>query len=169
MNSPSPSRRAFTLLEGVLSIMVIAIIAALTLPVVNGATDNYTQAAAARGATENVAFAMERAVRLLRDAPAGLGPNTLGISTAATNEVIFSNNTSIGLKGSSLMLMTNGGAGEGVLLSNVETFELQYLGEDGTTSTLATPTSTQRFLVTIRAGGAELRCVVFPRVRMVPQ
>ncbi|MFO0831614.1 MAG: type II secretion system protein [Phycisphaerales bacterium] len=162
-------RAAFTLLEGLLSIVVIAIIAALTLPVVNGATDNFAEASSARRATENVAFAMERTVRLLRDAPPGTTINTLDITSASQDALVFGNGSSIALQSGQLMLTTDTAAGAGVLLSGVQTFQLQYLGEDGVTSTLTAPATTQRFVITIRAGNAELRCVAFPRVRMVPQ
>lgn len=169
MHTFHPARRAFTLLEGVLSIVIIAIIASLTLPVVNGASENFAEASSTRRATENVAFAMERAVRFLREAPAGTASNTLGVTSATAEELIFSNGTSIGLKGTDLMLMTDSGSGEGVLLSNVQSFQISYLGEDGTTSVLTTPQNTRLFIVTIKACDAELRCAAFPRVRMVPQ
>lgn len=169
MAHPRLSRRAFTLLEGLLSIVIIAVIAALTLPVVTGATDNYAYAATARRSTEEVAFAMERAVRFLRDAPAGAAANTLDIASAAPTEVIFADGTSLLLRGDQLMLTADSNAGEGLLLNDVEAFEVRYLAQDGVTNCMGTPQSTHRFLVTVKAGGAELRCIAFPRVRMVPQ
>jgi type II secretory pathway pseudopilin PulG len=125
-------------LEGLLSIVIIAVIAAITLPVVTGATDNYAYAAAARRSTEEVAFAMERAVRFLRDAPAGAAANTIDIASAAPTEVIFADGTSLNLKGDQLMLTTDSGAGEGLLLNGVEEFEIRYLAQDGVTD-CATP------------------------------
>jgi prepilin-type N-terminal cleavage/methylation domain-containing protein len=166
---PRPPRRAFTLLEALLSIVIIAVVAAVTLPVVNGATDAYADATSARRATENVAFAMERVVRLLRDAPAGTTSNTIGVTTATANRLTFTDGTSARLSSGTLYLIADAAAGEGTLLTNVETFDIQYIGADGVTSVLSTPSTTQRFHVTIRAGGAELRCVAFPRMRMVPQ
>ncbi|HEX2837654.1 MAG TPA: prepilin-type N-terminal cleavage/methylation domain-containing protein [Phycisphaerales bacterium] len=169
MKSSRPTRHAFTLLEGLLSIVIIAVIAAVTLPVVTGAADNYAYAAAARRSTEEVAFAMERAVRFLRDAPAGAAANTIDIASATPTEVVFADGTSLALEGDQLMLAAESGSGEGVLLDGVEEFEVRYLAQDGATDCAATPQSTHRFVITVKAGGAELRCVAFPRVRMVPQ
>lgn len=166
---PRPSRCAFTLLEGLLSIVIIAVIAAVTLPVVTGAADNYASAATARRSTEEVAFAMERAVRLLRDAPGGPTTNTIGITSAAPTEVVFADGTSLSLQGDQLMMTADSGSGQGVLLKNVEDFEVRYLAQDGVTDCGADPQNTHRFFVIIKAGGAELRCIAFPRVRMVPQ
>lgn len=169
MPTTRPFRCAFTLLEGLLSIVIIAVIAAVTLPVVSGAADNYADAAAARRSTENVAFAMERAVRFLRDAPGGATANTIGITSATPTEVVFSDGTSLSLAGDKLMLTDETGSGNGVLLHDVDEFELRYLAHDGVSDCSATPQSTHRFSITIKAGGAELRCIAFPRVRMVPQ
>ena len=173
MNHATPAtlrrRAGFTLVEGVMSIVVIGVIAALTLPVVNGATDNYIAASAIRRDVERVSYAMERSIRFLREVPAGATDNTVGITSATATEVLMSNGTSLSLKGDDLMLLTDAGAGEGVLLSNVESFEIGYLGEDGTTNVIAILASTQRFAVTIRASGVELRCTAMARARMVPQ
>ncbi len=163
------SRAGFTLIEGVLSIVIIGIIAALTIPVVNGAADNYANASSTRRSVENVSYAMERVVRFIREVPEGATANTLGITSGLDTELVLTNGTSVRSDGSKVYLTTDAADGEGVLLSDIETFQLRYLGEDGTTDRAADPTTAQRIEITIKAQGIELRCTAMPRARMVPQ
>lgn len=157
-------RRAFTLLETTVSVVIIAVIAAACLPVVNGMADNAVAAQRTRDAAEGAAYAMERAIRLIRDCPGS--PTVTDITMATASAVRFSDGRGLRLSGTDLMLRDTAGA-EAVLARDVTTFELTYLASDGVTSTMATPTQTDRVGVRIAVGGLELRCAGFPRVRMV--
>jgi prepilin-type N-terminal cleavage/methylation domain-containing protein len=157
-------RNAFTLLETTISVVIIAVIAAACLPVVNGMADNAVAAQRTRDAAEGAGYAMERAIRLIRDCPGT--PTSTGITSASASEVRFSDGRGLRLAGTDLMLRDTAGA-EAVLARDVTAFELTYLASDGATSTLATPAQTDRIGVRIAVDGFELRCAAFPRVRMV--
>jgi type II secretory pathway pseudopilin PulG len=163
-NSVRPRRTAFTLLETTISVVIIAVIAAACLPVVNGMADNALAAQRTRDAAEGAAFAMERAIRLIRDCPGG--PTSTGITIATASQVQFSDGRGLRLDGTDLLLRDTAGA-EAVLARDVTVFELTFVAGDGVTSTLATPAQTDRIGVRVAVNGFELRCAAFPRVRMV--
>lgn len=162
------ARRAFTLLEALVAITIVGIISATVLPVINGVTGNVAHAGEVRRATDQAAYAMERAVRLLRDCPPGATPGTLGIAQAFTDRIIFTDNRGLELAGTQLLLFDGSGASD-VLAEGVTGFTIGYLAPDGVTSTLGSPTTTHRLEVSMIVRGEELRCAAFPRVRMVPQ
>ncbi|CAG1008094.1 hypothetical protein PHYC_03518 [Phycisphaerales bacterium] len=159
-------RRAATLVELIVSITVIAVVAGVSLPVIHGATDAYASAAEIRRAAERGAYAMEKTVRLLRDAPEGAAPGTLGLSKAAASEVIFSDGRGLRLDGTTLRYVQPDGS-EPVLCEDVEEFTVTYLAKDGATSMISTPQDTQRFHVTLKVRGFELRTCVMARLRMI--
>ena len=69
MTTPRPSRRAYTLVECVCAITVIAVTAAVVLPVIGSATTAYANATTARDVSEDVAYALDRCAAMLRDTP----------------------------------------------------------------------------------------------------
>lgn len=159
--------RAMTLVEVVCAIVVIGVVAAVVLPVIGGATDAYAGASATRSAVESVAYAVERAARLLRDAPPGASEGTLGIAAATPTSVVLSDGRGLELDGATLLLRA-GPADTSPLCRGVTVFELTYLSRDGVTSAAGTPSATHRINIRLAAAGAELRTSVFPRVGLVP-
>jgi type II secretory pathway pseudopilin PulG len=96
------------MLEMVASIVITGIIAVTVLPLINGAVDAQSKAAAVRVETENLAFAMERMVRTLRDAPEGTTNGTVGITSASTSSIALSDGRQFSL-GSGEVTMRAGG------------------------------------------------------------
>lgn len=160
------SRRAFTLVEMVCAITVLAVVGAVALPVMGGATDAYTNAAITRRTSERAAYALERVARLLRDAPEGATDGAIGVQMAAADSVLFTGNRGVYLQGSKLYL-TLPDSSTPVLCDRVEAFTIEYRGEDGVTNTIATPAQTQRFNIMLRVNGFELRTSVLARVRII--
>ena len=163
MKSSSLQARAFTLVELTVTVVVMAIVASLLIPVIHGAADAYGSSVSARQTSERVAYAMERTLRLLRDVPLGASDATVGIAAASTDAVTFSDGRRLWLDSGSLILTDSGV--DAPLCRDVQTFEIAYLAQDGQASTLSTPSTTQRFNVTIKSGGFELRGSAFARVR----
>lgn len=157
-------RRAFTLVELTVTVVVMGVIAAMLIPVIHGAADAYGSSVSTRQTSERVAYAMERTLRLLRDVPLGAVAGTVGIPSASSDQVTFSDGRRLRLD-SGTLLYTDSGV-ESPLCRRVETFRIDYLGEDGVSSTLSTPANTQRFNVTISSDGFELRGAAFARVRV---
>lgn len=167
MRPNARQRRGATLVELIVSITIIAIVAGVSLPVIHGATDAYASAAEVRRAAERGAYAMEKAVRLLRDAPEGSGgPGTLGIATATATHIEFDDGRGLRLDGTTLRLLQPDGT-EPVLCEDVEAFSISYLMQDGATSALAAPSGTQRFHISMKVRGFELRTCVMARLRMI--
>jgi hypothetical protein len=155
-----------TLLEMTAAVTVLAVIAGALTPVIHAAADVYARSVSTRTAAENTAFAMERVVRMLRDTPSGDAPGSLGLSSAAPEAITFSDGRSLALAGSDL-LMSNEDGQTAPLCRHVETFQITYLADDGSTSVAGAPASTHRYLVVLKSAGVELRACVFPRVRMI--
>lgn len=163
MKPRSIQPRAFTLVELTVTVVVMSVVAALLIPVIHGAADAYGSSVSTRQTSERVAYAMERTLRLLRDVPLGASDGTVGISSAGDDSITFSDGRSLRLE-SGAIILTDSGV-DAPLCREVQAFEIKYLAEDGRTSTIATPTTTQRFSVTIKSGNFELRGAAFARVR----
>jgi prepilin-type N-terminal cleavage/methylation domain-containing protein len=154
--------RAFSLLEVMVSVMILAAVAAILSPVVSSTGDVFIQTMRTRQTSERVGFALERLVRFVREIePAEAGP-TVGITVAQSDRLVLANSSGIALAGTELLL-TNKDGQSAVLCTDVESFELAYIGVDGATETIATPGQTRTIRITIRADGYELRAVAFIR------
>ncbi len=165
LNRSISARRAFTLLEATISIVVLSVIAAACLPVINAMADNTVAAERTRHASESVAFAMERTVRLIRDCPStALGG--VGISIATPTQIRLTDGRGVRLDGTNL-LIEDSPTDSAVLARDVSTLQLTYLASDGLTNASATPTLIDRVGIRIVVDTFELRCAAFPRVRMV--
>lgn len=146
-------------------VTILGIIAAGTLPIMQGVATNAAASDRTRRACESGAYAMDRIARMLRDAPAGTTTGTLSLTSAASDTIGFADNRALFIKGDQLWFRNTDGA-EDVLITDVEDFEITYLAADGVTDTSATPQTTQRFVVRLVTSGFELRIAVFPRVRL---
>lgn len=156
-----------TLIEVVCAITIIAVIAAVVLPVLSSATDAYANASSARTAVESVAYAVEKSVRLFRDVPPGSTDGTVGIAAASANSVLFTDGRGLEMSGTTLLLRTSPTV-TAPLCRNVSVFQVTYLSKDGVTNVQATPTQAQRFNIRLAAAGVELRSSAFARVEMSP-
>ena len=163
--APSQFRTAVTLLETVCAITVLAVVSASVLPVISGAVDSHSQSVLTRRQADSAAYAMERTVRLLRDVPKGSATGTVAIASAALSSITFVDGRSLSLSGGNLSF--NNGTRTSVLCRSVSTFEITYLGENGVTNTLSTPTATRRFNIRLVVGNVEFRSSAFARVWMV--
>jgi len=159
-------RRAFTLVEVTMTVLILGVVSASVVPIVFTAGDAYANAANVRRTAEKTAYAMERAVRMLRDTPAGATRGTLDITIANPSQVRFGSGKGMELTGTTLYERATDGT-LSPLCDQVTTFTIQHLGDDGVTSTAATPTTTQRFNVTIVCNEFELRSSALARVRVV--
>jgi type II secretory pathway pseudopilin PulG len=158
-------RRAFTLIEATAAIIIISSISAVIVPVIFSAGDAYANSANVRRTGEKCAYAMERVVRLLRDAPAGGTRGTVDLAIAGASQVRFGDGRGAELSGTTLNLRDTSG-NLSTLCDNVTNFSIAYIGDDGTTNTSGTPTTTQRFNITIAVSGFELRSSALARVRV---
>lgn len=158
------NRRGATLLELTVTVTVLAIIASTLAPVVNAAVDAYASAREARSAAESATFGIDRCVRTLREAPTGAAPGTVGIMIASSTAVTLTDGRRIELIDDEVLL-TDEGITAPVAVGVME-FELRYRGEDGLSSTIATPEDTHSVQIRLVAGGVDLRGVAFFRVRV---
>lgn len=161
----TPSRRAFTLMESLMVVTILGIIAAGTLPIMQGVATNAAASDRTRRVSESGAYAIDRIARMLRDAPPGVTNGTINLAAAAADTISFADGRSLFMKGDELWYRNTDGA-EDALITNVQEFEITYLAADGVTDTSATPHTTQRFIVRLVTGGLELRIAIFPRVRL---
>jgi prepilin-type N-terminal cleavage/methylation domain-containing protein len=167
MNALTSNRRSgFTLIEVTMTVMILGIVAASVVPIVFGASDAYANAANVRRTAEKTAYAMERTIRILRDSPEGATRGTIAISTASADQVRFADGHGLELTGTTLYERATDGT-LSPLCDQVTSFVIEYLSSDGVTSTLASPTTTQRFNITIVCNAFELRSAAMARVRVV--
>lgn len=159
-----PSRRAFTLLEAVLSIVIIGIIAATVAPTISGAADSYAHSSAARARAERTGYALERAVRLIRDIPLDDATGNLAATGDATS-LRLTDGRALYHSGTSLYMLDTNGA-EVLLCKDVDALSLAFLADDGRTA--STAPLCQRIHITVTSGELVLSAAVLPRVRMTP-
>jgi len=158
-------RPAFSLVEVLVSIVVLGVIAAVLLPLIGSVAGAYAAAADVRERTERVAFALDRCVRLLRETPAGADASTVAVAGAAADHVLFSDGRGLEVSGGVLLLRS--GSGTAPLCRGVTSFQITFLASDGVTSTLAAPQGTHCFRVALTADGVTLVGAAFPRCRMI--
>lgn len=146
--------------------VVIAVVASVATGIIYSAADAYAGAAEQRRAMERVGLAMDRVVREIREAPSPDGAaGEADIVTAEIDDLEFGNGVRLELIGQTLWLTTPD-SDAALLCSEVEAFELSYLGEDGQTDASATPAQIQRIRIRLRAGGTELRATAFLRATL---
>jgi type II secretory pathway pseudopilin PulG len=154
---------AFTLVEAVVTTVVLGILAGVTLPLINSVTDVYASSSAAARVVDDLGFALDRVVSVLREAPPGLDEGTIGIARADSSGVLLADGSGCRLDGDALLVGTVGGS-EGPVAVGIDSFEIRYVASDGS-DTAGAPERTQRFEVEISSGGMVLRTVAFCRSR----
>jgi|CXWL01.1.fsa_nt_gi type II secretory pathway pseudopilin PulG len=165
MKTRRTNTRALTLVECVCSITIIAFTAGTVLPVVNSATGAFIANDTARDTSEGVAYAMDRCLALLRDAPPATTGTGLNISSASASAIQFTDLRGLTLSGTTLNVIGSDNVSS-PLLRDVSAFQIEYFAQNGTSSTSGTPASTWLFNVTITSSsGFSLRGCAFARVK----
>jgi prepilin-type N-terminal cleavage/methylation domain-containing protein len=155
-------RRAFTLLEALVSLTVVAVVAAAVLPVVAGAGDALSSSHDVRTAATDATLAVERTIILLRDVPrSAQNPSELALAVGEMSRVRLADGTGVELSGSELRWRSSSGTSD-LLASGVEAFEVRYLARPGLETT---PVAASLFEVRVVVRGFELRSAVFARSR----
>lgn len=156
-------RRGFTLLEATVTTMVLSVVAVAVLPVINGATEAFSAASTTERMVDETSYALDRVLRLLREAPPGEDLGTIDVASLSAGAVVFGDGTGCRLHGGLLELRSSDGSWH-ELLGEVAGFELRALDASGA-DTSAQPGLVYRFEVRLARGGFELRSVVFCRAR----
>lgn len=157
------ARRAFTLLEAVVTIVVLSVVAAVVLPVVNAAADAYNASSAVERAVDDSVYALDCITRLLREAPMGASYGQIGVAEFGEDRVVFSDGTGCRLKAGELQQRSADGSWA-TLCDQVEGFELIALTATGGDAS-SDPTQVQVFHVRLVRLGFELRAAAFCRAR----
>lgn len=159
MTCPYRQPGGFTLLELVLAMIVMSVVAVIVMPVTVSATESFAQARSLREISESTLYALDRVVRLIREAPGGEA-TALDLIAADQDEIVFADGRGVRLTGTDLLLVS--GDAEFPLLRGVSSFELVYLESDGLTAA-GEPANAQRVQIRLSAQGMDLATVVFPR------
>lgn len=157
------ARAGFTLLELIAAVLVMSIISSVLLPVLTTASESYTTTRSIRTSTEQVAYALDRIARIIRQAPIGPAELGVGIQSATTSSLQFTDGTGFLLNNGEMEMLVPGN-GNATLCPDIDALTIQYFGDDGVTSTFLTPELSHRISVTITSGNLTMSVVVHPRV-----
>lgn len=161
----SSRRRGFTLVELLAAILVLSIVAAIVMPVTMSSYSSMADARRERAATERVAHALDRVVRLLREMPWSEDDEELDMPGSLASAFALGDGRGVGLVGTELRITD--GTRYAVLCPSVTTFEVDYIAADGVTSVRSSdPKSAHSFHVTLEADGVRMTSAVFPRSRI---
>ncbi len=158
----------FTLVETIAVILVLGVLAGVTAPLMVGAAGSYADARDGRRAVEDASFALDRIVRILREAPSDATAGEPGFASADADGFELADGTEVSLSGTDLMLSIAGGAAA-PLCRDVAVFELTYRGADGAVLDFGggdVPGDAARVEIRIAASGQEMRTAVFLRATM---
>ena len=158
-----PIRSGFTLIELLASVLVMSIISATLMPVIGSASESYAVARQTRSSTERAGLALDRITRITRQAPIGELNVGVGVTSATASSIEFSDGTGLVLVGTTLEMLVVGDDPV-PLCFDVDSFEIQYLGDDGIANTLQTPSLTHRFVYTLSTEGVVMSVLAHPRV-----
>jgi prepilin-type N-terminal cleavage/methylation domain-containing protein len=130
-------RRAYTLVELVATIVVLAIVGSISSFMVFNSTQGYREATVTAQLHAEASVAFDRVVRELRkmdldDAAAGTAPD---IESIDTSSITWNDNSTLALSGTDLMYTESGGT-PAVLLGDVSAFTLQAFDESESTVVL---------------------------------
>ncbi len=125
------ARRGFTLIEAIVTIVVLAIIGSIASLIILNAVDGYTDAATTAQLHIEASTAMDRIVRELRKVPldggaAGIAPD---INDVTSTSITWGANSEVSLSGNKLQITTTGPP-LGDILDDVTAFSIQTYDED---------------------------------------
>lgn len=162
------SRRGLTLVELVVSVAVLGVIGAATLPVIHAAADGYASAVRARRVCERASMAIDQCVRLIRDLPADAQTGVLEIAEASSTRLVFVDGRGLDFSGGDLSLVE--GPGESSTIANaLDAFAITCLASDGVTDAADDLEQTQRVRITLTLEGFTLSAIALPRAISVPR
>ena len=159
-------RRAFTLVELIASMSVLAIVASVGAGVVWTAAGQYADGAESVRLHSETSVAMDRIVRALRsvDAESATAP---AIDTVTASSIAWNTDCSLTLSGTDLLLTEDGGA-PGVLLRGVTTLSVTAYDADnaamGASLTGAACDDIRRISITITASSGAVSETIRTRV-----
>lgn len=156
-------RRGFTLLELLAAILVMSIISAVVLPVITSASESYSTTRDVRERTERMTYAIDRISRIIRQAPIGSGDAGIGIQSATSQSLVFTDGTGFDHVDNEIRMRVPG-YDPATLCADIDSLEIAYFADDGVTSTLATPAETHRVVVTLTNNELRMSIVAHPRV-----
>jgi len=154
--------RAFTLLELIVSMMVMSVIAVVITPIIMSSTDAYAVSRDTRAGTDRVIYALERAARVVRQAPFAADESGLDVQSATASQFIFADGSGFRLSGSQLELLKPGG-GSSVLCMDVDRIQLAYFDAAGNPMSLVAPAQIHRVGLQISSGPVTLEMYAMPR------
>lgn len=156
MPRPSRTRRAFTLVEAIAAITVLAVIAGGAATMLAGSADRYAAATVGEQLSSEASAALDRIARELQAIPADpavSGPSVPQIASVTTNTIAWGAGSSLYLtKGGILTLVVEGGAPR-TLLANVGAFDIRAFDQSnlalGPVVTGVAVRDVRRLLITI--------------------
>lgn len=128
--SAPTSRRAFTLVELIAAIVVIAVIGSLASVLLASAVDGYSRASIEAQLHSELSIALERIEREWRYIPCKADQIAPHINSISATSMVWSDDCSLSLVGDRLMFAVNGGAA-GVLLDDVAAVSIQGMDDAG--------------------------------------
>jgi len=158
-----PDRAAFTLLELVTAMTIMAIIGAVVMPVIVSASDTYAASREARASTERVLHALDRFARLVRRAPWAEDDSGLGVGVAQGERLEFEDGTGMRLDADTLVILDESGVAH-ALCTRIDAIEFLYLDAHGDAMDPVVPERIHRIGVRITSGGFTLSAYAMPRV-----
>lgn len=148
-------RNAFTLVELIAVMVILGALAAATAPIVATAGQSYADASNLRAAADDLAYALQRAARTLRDAPGN-------VIIATDGAIELSGGKRLERLGTTLWL-TEPGEAPSPLCQDVTAFQITHLAEDGQTDSASDPAEIQRLHITAERSGVWLATVIHLR------
>lgn len=125
------ARAGFTLIEAVTTMTIVAVLVAISAPIVASSVDGYAAAATRGELAVAQSAALERIACEVRDIPLRSGVSTAApaIESVGPGSITWSTNSSLSQVGTTLRL-TLGGSTPRTLLTDVESFAIQAFDED---------------------------------------
>ena len=133
MNASRPSRRAFTIVEAITVMSILAVIGSVVSSIVYTASRSYADGAFTAQLQGELSAAMARAARELRYIPIDATSSAMvpKIDTVTASSINWNSNSSLSLNSGRLELVLNGAAPE-VLLQNVTSLSISAFDESNT-------------------------------------
>lgn len=154
------TRAGFTLLELVVTVAIIGVAGAVSLPLLATAADGYAVSTRVRTSVDQATFALGTVGRLLREVPASGGELSLQAFEASSFQL--GDGRGVRLEARTLLLTDAEGA-TAPLCREVDAFVLRAIAADGATEVTDEPASAQRFEISITVSGMTLTTAAFPR------
>jgi prepilin-type N-terminal cleavage/methylation domain-containing protein len=124
--APAPRRPAFTLVETIATMAILAVVGSMASSLVYTAIRSYSDAGMTAQLQDELSVAMERMVRELRGV--GLASGTPDISSVTASSITWNTNSSLTLASGELRYSAAGGAAQ-VLLTGVTEFSVSAFDE----------------------------------------